>query len=143
MPNVPHRRKGLIITKLSHLLPKWFLFNASWLWLLWRVGILGNLMSIMLFYMGVCLRRFIYLFHQGFRARGRWFVSWTSLFMGLSRLLWETAPRAPFYKMLGQTHMNGWSRVIVSQNGGSTDYIFLFRLRVLQWSRHLFNYWNK
>ena len=33
---------------------------------------------------------------------------------------------------LGQTHMNGWSRVITSQNGGSTDYIFPFRLRVLQ-----------
>ena len=31
--------------------------------------------------------------------------------------------------MLGQTHVNGWSRVIVSQNGGLTDYIFPFRLR--------------
>ena len=28
--------------------------------------------------------------------------------------------------------VNGWSRVIVSQNGGLTDYIFPFRLRVLQ-----------
>ena len=46
----------------------------------------------------------------------------------------------PLLWMLGQIHMNGWSRVIASQNGGSTDYIFPFRLRVLQWSRHLFNY---
>ena len=46
----------------------------------------------------------------------------------------------PFYDVLGQTHVNGWSRVITSQNGGSTSYIFPFRLRVLQWSRHLFNY---
>ena len=38
----------------------------------------------------------------------------------------------PFFWMLGQTHMNGWSRVIVSQNESSTDYISLFRLRVLQ-----------
>ena len=35
-----------------------------------------------------------------------------------------------------------WSHVVASQNGGSTDYIFPFRLRVLQWSRHLFNYWK-
>ena len=47
-----------------------------------------------------------------------------------------------FYRMLGQTHVNGWSRVIASQNGGSTGYIFPFRLRVLQWFRHLFNYWK-
>ena len=46
-------------------------------------------------------------------------------------------------RMLGQTHENGWSRVIASQNGGSTNYIFSFRLRVLQWSPHLFNYWKK
>ena len=44
--------------------------------------------------------------------------------------------------MLGQTHVNGWSRVIASQNGGSTSYIFSFRLRILQWSLHLFNYWD-
>ena len=52
--------------------------------------------------------------------------------------------RAPglLYMMLGQTHMNGWSRVIASQNGGSTDYISPLRLGVLQWSRHLFNYWK-
>ena len=50
----------------------------------------------------------------------------------------------PFYGMLmlGQTHVNGWSRVIASQNGGSTSYIFPLRLGVLQWSRHLFNYWK-
>ena len=51
----------------------------------------------------------------------------------------DRAP-GPFYGMLGQTHVNGWSRVIASQNGGSTDYIFPLRLGVLQWSRHLFNY---
>ena len=43
----------------------------------------------------------------------------------------------PFFMVLGQTHVNGWSRVIASQNGYSTDYIFAFKLRVLQWSRHL------
>ena len=52
--------------------------------------------------------------------------------------------RAPdlFYGMLGQIHVNGWSRVIVSQNGNSTDYVFPLRLKILQWSRHLFNYWK-
>ena len=54
----------------------------------------------------------------------------------------DSAPGPPFYKMLGQTHVNGWSRVIAYQNGGSTSYIFPFRLRVLQWNRHLFNYWK-
>ena len=44
--------------------------------------------------------------------------------------------------VLGQTHVNEWSRVIVSQNGGLTDYIFPFGLRVLQWSLCLFNYWK-
>ena len=53
----------------------------------------------------------------------------------------DRAP-GPFYEMLGQTHVNGWSRVIASQNGGSTSYIFPLRLGVLQWSRHLFNYWE-
>ena len=48
----------------------------------------------------------------------------------------------PFYGMLGQTHVNGWSRVVASQNGGSTSYIFPLRLGVLQWSRNLFNYWK-
>ena len=28
--------------------------------------------------------------------------------------LWETAPLAPFFRMLGQTHVNGWSCVIAS-----------------------------
>ena len=49
---------------------------------------------------------------------------------------------SPFL-VLGQTHVNGWSHVIVSQNRDLTNYIFPFRLRVLQWSRHLLNYWNK
>ena len=44
------------------------------------------------------------------------------------------------FMMLG--HVNGWSRVVASQNGGSTSYIFPFRLRVLQRSCHLFNYWK-
>ena len=48
----------------------------------------------------------------------------------------------PFYDVLGQTHVNGWSRVIASQNGDSISYIFPLRLGVLQWSRHLFNYWK-
>ena len=30
--------------------------------------------------------------------------------------------------MLGQTHVNGWSCVIASQNGCSTSYIFPFKL---------------
>ena len=52
-------------------------------------------------------------------------------------------PSTHFYRMLlGQTHINGWSHVIASQNGGLTSYIFPFKLRILQWSRHLFNYWK-
>ena len=54
----------------------------------------------------------------------------------------DRAP-GPFYGMLGQTHVNGWSRVIASQNGDLTSDIFPFRLGVLQWSRHLFNYLDK
>ena len=54
----------------------------------------------------------------------------------------DRAPEPLFYRMLGQTHVNGWSRVVASQNGGSISYIFALRLRVLQWSRHLFNYWK-
>ena len=49
----------------------------------------------------------------------------------------------PDFMMLGQTHVNGWSRIIASQNGGSTSYIYPLGLGVLQWSRHLFNYMNK
>ena len=49
------------------------------------------------------------------------------------KVLWETAPPTPFlYDVLGQTHVNGWSRVVASQNGGSTSYIFPLRLGVLQ-----------
>ena len=55
----------------------------------------------------------------------------------------ETAPPAPFFRVLGQSHVNGWSRVIAFQNGGLTSYISPFKLRVLQWSCHLFNYWDK
>ena len=47
-----------------------------------------------------------------------------------------------FYRMLGQIHVNEWSRVITSQNGGPSSYISPLRLGVLQWSRHLFNYWK-
>ena len=54
----------------------------------------------------------------------------------------DRAPDPLFYEMLGQTHVNGWSRVVASQNGGLTDYISPLRLGVLQWSRHLFNYWK-
>ena len=43
----------------------------------------------------------------------------------------DRAP-GPFFMVLGQIHMNGWSRVIASQNGGSTDYIFPLRSGVLQ-----------
>ena len=50
---------------------------------------------------------------------------------------------ADSFLVLGQTHVNGWSRVIASQNGGLTDSIFPFNLKVLQWSHHLFNYWKK
>ena len=52
-------------------------------------------------------------------------------------------PRPVFYRMLGQTHVNGWSRIVASQNGGLTSYIFPPKLGVLQWSRHLFNYLDK
>ena len=59
------------------------------------------------------------------------------------KVLWETAPPTPFlYDVLGQTHVNGWSRVVASQNGGSTSYISPLRLGALQWSRHLFNCWK-
>ena len=44
----------------------------------------------------------------------------------------DRAPGPLFYRMLGQTHMNEWSRVIASQNGGSTSYISPLRLGVLQ-----------
>ena len=54
----------------------------------------------------------------------------------------DRAPGPLFYMMLGQTHVNGWSHVVASQNGDSTSYIFPLRLGVLQWSRHLFNYWK-
>ena len=43
----------------------------------------------------------------------------------------RTAPLTPFFWMLGQTQVNEWSCVIASQNGGLTDYIFPFILRVL------------
>ena len=39
---------------------------------------------------------------------------------------YEKARLRPFFTMLGQTHINGWSRVIASQNGGSISYIFPF-----------------
>ena len=42
----------------------------------------------------------------------------------------DRTPGPLFYRMLGQSHVNGWSRVIVSQNGGSTDYIFSLRLGI-------------
>ena len=54
----------------------------------------------------------------------------------------DSAPGPPFYRMLGQIHVNGWSHVVASQNGCSTSYIFPLRLGVLQWSRNLFNYWK-
>ena len=67
-------------------------------------------------------------------------------FLLLIKLFWggvRDCASGPFYDvMLDQTHVNGWSRVIASQNGGSTSYIFPLRLGVLQWSRHLFNYWK-
>ena len=58
------------------------------------------------------------------------------------RFVRDRAPNPLFYRMLGQTHVNGWSRVVVSQNRDSTSYIFPLRLGVLQWSCHLFNYWK-
>ena len=54
----------------------------------------------------------------------------------------DRAPNPLSLMMLGQTHVNEWSPVVVSQNGGSTSYIFPLRLWVLQWSWHLFNYWK-
>ena len=67
-------------------------------------------------------------------------------FLLLIKLFWggvRDRASCSFYDVvLGQTHVNGWSRVIASQNGGLTSYIFPLRLGVLQWSRHLFNYWK-
>ena len=64
------------------------------------------------------------------------------IMIGGQQCVRDRAPGPISWDVLGQTHVNGWSRVIVSQNGDSTSYIFPFRLRVLQWSRHLFNYWK-
>ena len=48
----------------------------------------------------------------------------------------------PFYEMLGQTHVNG-GVVLLSLKMEVRLVIFSpFRLEVLQWSRHLFNYWK-
>ena len=44
-------------------------------------------------------------------------------------------PQPSFYRMVGQTHVNRWSRVVASQNGGSTSYISPLRLRVLRLTR--------
>ena len=44
----------------------------------------------------------------------------------------DRAPNPLSLMMLGQTHVNEWSPVVVSQNGGSTSYIFPLRLWVLQ-----------
>ena len=44
--------------------------------------------------------------------------------------------------MFGPNPREWVERVVASQNGGSTGYIFPLRLGVLQWSRHLFNYWK-
>ena len=63
-------------------------------------------------------------------------------FSTYNMIVWKTAPPTNFYRMLGQTYVNGWSRIIVSQNGGSTSYISPLRLGVLQWRCHLFNYWK-
>ena len=71
------------------------------------------------------------------------YETWQNTYIGLSCQfsVRERAP-GPFYRMLGQTHVNGWSHVIASQNGASIDYISPLRLRVLQWRCHLFNYWK-
>ena len=44
----------------------------------------------------------------------------------------DCAPGPLLWMLLGQTHVNGWSRVIASQNGGLTSYISPLRLGVLQ-----------
>ena len=48
---------------------------------------LSQWMLIMLFYVGIWMKRCIWLFHKGFTARGRLFVSSTSPFMVLNKLL--------------------------------------------------------
>ena len=55
-----------------------------------------------------------------------------SMFDVLFCVVRDRASGPIFLGVLGQTHVNGWSRVIASQNGGSTDYIFPLRLKVLQ-----------
>ena len=54
-----------------------------------------------------------------------------TLYLGGNHVMRDRAPDS-FYEMLGQTQVNGWSRVVASQNGGSTSYISPLRLRVLQ-----------
>ena len=85
----------------------------------------------------------LFIIGEGFAWWSSWLLSVHSVLFIIGRDMWETAPPARFMRMLGQTHVNGWSRVIASQNGGSTSYIFPLRLGVLQWSRHLFNYLDK
>ena len=76
-------------------------------------------------------------------ALASWILGSPTLGLPILESVRDRAPSPPFlYGMLGQTHMNGWSHVIASQNGGLTSYISLLRLGVLQWSRHLFNYWK-
>ena len=86
---------------------------------------------------------FVYLYFPHMRLCILFNVSRNIQVDSIELLCERPRPWSVFYmNVLGQTHVNGWSRVVASQNGGSTDYIFPLRLGVLQWSRHLFNYWK-
>ena len=95
--------------------------------------------SPLIFNMAAILTKEVKDVHLEHTVQGILLLDW-KLF--LSYLCVRDRAPSPLYDRMGQTHVNGWSRVIASQNGGLTSYIFPLRLEVLQWSRHLFNYWK-
>ena len=99
-----------------------------------NINILASLVLILIWHFEMQVLHYNYIYML---------LCWYVIIICYSSPYCERPYPGPFYKMWGQTHVNGWSRVIASQNGGSTSYIFPFRLRFLQWSCHLFNYWDK
>ena len=57
--------------------------------------------------------------------------------------VWETAPSALFFRSWAKPTRMGWVVLLPLKMEVRLIIFFPFRLRVLQWSRHLFNYWNK
>ena len=59
----------------------------------------------------------------------------------LPAIVRDRAP-GPFYECVGPNPREWVESCYCLSNGGSTSYISPLRLGVLQWSRHLFNYWK-